>query len=76
MGLIKSSLSIILNLYKKGKITEDEATQLIEDIRRPFTYYYPYYPSTVTYNTDEPKWTTTCEGTGTAQSTITETNIY
>ena len=76
MGLIKSSLSIILNLYKKGKITEDEATQLIEDIRRPFTYYYPYYPST-TYNAEDPsKWTTTCESTGTAQSTITETNIY
>lgn len=74
MGLTKSSLSIVLNLYKKGKITEKEAVQLIEDISYPRTYYYPYY-TTTTYNTEPQKYTVTCSA-GTTEDTISETHVY
>ena len=60
MGLNKS-LSIILNLYKKGKVNEEDTIQLIDDLyNKPTTYWYPWYystPSTEPYKID---YTVTC----------------
>ena len=61
MGLNKS-LSIILNLYKKGKVNEEDTIQLIDDLYNKPTqyYYYPWYystPSTEPYKID---YTVTC----------------
>lgn len=60
MGLNKS-LSIILNLYKKGKINEEDTIQLIDDLyNKSTTYWCPWYystPSTEPYKID---YTVTC----------------
>ena len=46
MGLNKS-LSIILNLYKKGKINEEDTIHLIDDLYyKNNMYWYPWYTST------------------------------
>ena len=39
------SLYIILNQYKKEHITEEEAVQLIGDLYRNQTTYFPVYPT-------------------------------
>ena len=61
MGLNKS-LSIILGLYKKGKLSEENAIQLINDLydKPSTTYWYPWYyntPSAEPYKID---YTVTC----------------
>lgn len=57
MGL--NSLKIVINLYKKGKITEEEAVQLIQDLQeKRNTYWYPWYYNTP-YCKDETTITTT-----------------
>lgn len=55
MGLNKS-LSIILNLYKKGKIGEEDTIHLIEDLYNKPTQYYYNYPwlTTTTYSSSNP----------------------
>lgn len=60
MGLNNKSLNIILNLYKKGKLKEEEAIQLIDDLyNKPVQYY--WYPWTYTNNnTDKIEYTVTC----------------
>lgn len=59
----KKSLEIILNLYKKDSINEEEAKLLIDDLYN--ITYYPAYWYTTTYplTTDQniPKYTVTCE---------------
>lgn len=61
MGLNKS-LSIILSLYKKGKINEEDATQLINDLynRPSTTYWYPWYYSTPSSEPYKIDYTVTC----------------
>jgi len=44
MTVNNSSISIILNQYKKDNITEEEAIQLIEELCKNNTSYIPYYP--------------------------------
>lgn len=39
-----TSLSIILRQYKEGNLSEEEATQLIEDLYHRNNYVYPNYP--------------------------------
>ena len=39
-----TSLSIILRQYKEGNLSEEEATQLIDDLYNKNNYIYPYYP--------------------------------
>lgn len=53
MGLRKKSLSVILGLVKKGKLSEEDAINLIEDLydKSPITYWYPY--TTTWYNSDK-----------------------
>ena len=57
-----SSISIILREYKEEHISEDEATQLIEDLYRYKTSYVPYWPQ-ITYdnNSITPKYEITCK---------------
>lgn len=54
MGLRKKSLSVILGLVKKGKLSEEDAINLIEDLydKSPITYWYPYY-TTTWYNSNK-----------------------
>ena len=44
-----SSLSIILKKVKEGTLTEEEAEIIINDIKK--TNWYPYWPTTITYDT-------------------------
>ena len=44
MTVNNSSISIILNQYKKDNITEEEAIQLIEELCKNNISYVPYYP--------------------------------
>lgn len=55
------SLKIILNQYKQGNITEDQAILVITDIfNNNKNYpYVPYWPQ-ITYTTDFPKYEITC----------------
>ena len=39
---ITSSLSIILRQYKEGNLSEEETTQLIEDLYNRNNFIYPY----------------------------------
>lgn len=58
-----SSISIILNQYKKDNITEEEAIQLIEELCKNTSYipYYPYWPQ-ITYDTQKfPNYEITCK---------------
>jgi len=57
---MKENLKIILNLYKKECITEEEASRLIEDIFDNKIVYYPYY-NTLTYTLPFPKYEVTCK---------------
>ena len=63
----QKSLRIILITYLKGGFTEDEAVQLIEDLRSNNTIINnpPYYPWTtypwITYDTEFPKYEITCK---------------
>ena len=64
MTVNNSSISIILNQYKKDNITEEEAIQLIEELCKNNTSYIPYYPywPQVTYDTQQfPKYEITCK---------------
>ena len=64
MTINNSSISIILNQYKKDNITEEEAIQLIEELCKNNTSYIPYYPywPQVTYDTQQfPKYEITCK---------------
>ena len=64
MTVNNSSISIILNQYKKDNITEKEAIQLIEELCKNNTSYIPYYPywPQVTYDTQQfPKYEITCK---------------
>ena len=62
MTVNNSSISIILNQYKKDNITEEEAIQLIEELCKNNTSYVPYYPYWVTYDTQQfPKYEITCK---------------
>lgn len=57
-----SSISIILDLYKKSDINLNEAIQLIEDLYKPtYIQTYPIYPQwpQITY-TEPYKWEVTC----------------
>ena len=58
-----SSLSIILKKVKEGILTEEEAEIIINDIKK--VNWYPYYwPNTITYDTEFPKfqkYTVTCK---------------
>lgn len=56
-----TSLSIILRQYKEGNLSEEEATQLIEDLYSRNNYI-PYQPG-ITWETqfpDIPKYEITC----------------
>lgn len=60
----KSSISIILNQYKKDNISEEEAIQLIEELCKNNISYIPYYPYWFhnTYDTQQfPKYEVTCK---------------
>jgi hypothetical protein len=61
MGLNKS-LTIIINLYKKGKISEDDTVQLIEDLynKSHETYWYPWYVNTTNTEPYKIDYTITC----------------
>jgi hypothetical protein len=64
MTVNNSSISIILNQYKKDNITEEEAIQLIEELCKNNTSYIPYYPywPQITYDTPQfPKYEITCK---------------
>lgn len=64
MTINNSSISIILNQYKKDNITEEEALQLIEELCKNNISYVPYYPSwpQITYDTQKfPKYEITCK---------------
>lgn len=64
MTVNNSSISIILNQYKKDNITEEEAIQLIEELCKNNTSYIPYYPywPQITYDTQQfPKYEVTCK---------------
>ena len=52
-----SSISIILREYKEEHISENEATQLIEDLYRYRYIYTPIFPSwpQITYETQQPQ---------------------
>ena len=57
-----TSLSIILRQYKEGNLSEEEATQLIEDLYSRNNYI-PYYQPGITWETqfpDIPKYEITC----------------
>ena len=58
-----NSLSIILKKVKEGVLTEKEAEIIINDIKR--VNWYPYWPTTITYDTKyvEPfqKYEITCK---------------
>ena len=60
-----NSLSIILKKVKEGILTEEEAEIIINDIKR--VNWYPYWPSTITYDTEfqQPvrKYEVTCSKT-------------
>ena len=64
MTVNNSSISIILNQYKKDNITEKEAIQLIEELCKNNISYIPYYPywPQITYDTQQfPKYEITCK---------------
>jgi len=64
MTVNNSSISIILNQYKKDNITEEEALQLIEELCKNNTSYIPYYPywPQITYDTQKfPNYEITCK---------------
>lgn len=65
MLLNTTSLSIILRQYKEGNLSEEEASQLIEDLyNKNNNYIYPYYPQpAITWDTNTPdfrKFEITC----------------
>lgn len=61
MTINGSSISLILNLYKKDSISLDEATQLIEDLYTNRNTYVPIYPQWPQITWTEPqKWEVTC----------------
>ena len=53
-----NSLYIILNQYKKEHITEEEAVQLIENLYRSQTIYYPIYPTWPQITYEQPTYKT------------------
>jgi len=59
----QESLRIILKIYSKGELNEDEAVQLIEDLYRNKTNYIPYWPQITWNNTPNitPKYEITCK---------------
>ena len=59
-----TSLEIILRKVKEGALSEEEAIQIINDIKS--VNYYPYWPNTITYDTQIkpfPKYEITCNKT-------------
>lgn len=59
----QESLRIILKIYSKGELNEDEAVQLIEDLYKYKTSYVPYWPQITWDNTPNitPKYEITCK---------------
>ena len=60
-----TSLSIILRQYKEGNLSEEEATQLIEDLYSRNNYFlnYPINQPAITWDTqfpEIPKYEITC----------------
>lgn len=57
-----NSEEIILNAYKNGQLTLNEALQLLRDIKGNQPYIYPYYPQIIySDNTPNPNdWKVTC----------------
>ena len=60
-----TSLSIILRQYKEGNLSEEEATQLIEDLYSRNNYFlnYPINQPSITWDTQSPdiqKYEITC----------------
>ena len=53
-----NSLYIILNQYKKEHITEEEAVQLIGDLYRNQTTYFPVYPNWPQVTYEQPTYKT------------------
>lgn len=60
---MNNSIYIILNQYKNGHISEEEAVQLIEDLYRNKNAYIPIFPQWPQITYTEPKyqkWEVTC----------------
>ena len=59
--MIKSSINIILEQYKRGNITEEEAVTLIEDLYRDKqSTITPYWPQITYYTETFPDYKVTC----------------
>lgn len=59
-----SSIYIILNQFKNGHVTEEEAVQLIEDLYRNKNIYVPTFPSWPQITYEQPHYEpyrVTCE---------------
>ena len=53
---MNNSIYIILNQYKKGHITEEEAIQLIEDLYKNKSIYVPIFPYWTQTTYEQPQY--------------------
>jgi len=57
---MNNSIYIILNQYKNGHITDEEAVQLIEDLYKNRNTYIPVFPSWSQTTWSPKEWQVTC----------------